>query len=244
MSQTVGGILPLFYFFSKNKSLLRLGKTRWEGRALLNTCINGSSELMTNLSMSLVNMLYNFQLIKFIGNDGIAAYGTIMYVNFVFISIFIGFAVGTAPIISFHYGAGNRSELKNILKKSIIFNIVCSIAMFILALILARPLSVLFVGYNPELLELTVHGFLLYSISFLLMGFNIYASSFFTALGNGVISAVISFLRTLLFQITGVLLLPLILKADGIWLSITVAEAAALAISCVFLIKNKKRYGY
>ncbi|MBQ8497456.1 MAG: MATE family efflux transporter [Clostridia bacterium] len=244
LSQAVGGILPLFYFFSKNKSLLRLGKTRWEGRALLNTCINGSSELMTNLSMSLVNMLYNFQLMKFLGNDGIAAYGTIMYVNFIFVSIFIGFAVGSAPIISFHYGAGNHAELKNILKKSIVFNGVCSIAMFLLALALARPLSTLFVGYNPELLELTIHGFSLYAIAFLLMGFNIYASSFFTALGNGVISAAISFLRTLLFQIAGVLLLPMIWKADGIWLSITVAEAAAVILSFVFLMKNRKRYGY
>ncbi len=243
-SQIVGGVFPLFYFFAKNKSLLRLGKTKWDGIALCKTCLNGSSELMTNLSMSLVNMLYNFQLMRYLGNDGIAAYGTMMYVNFIFISVFIGFAVGSAPIVSYHFGAKNRDELKNILKKSIVFNMVCSIGMFALALMLSRPLSVLFVGYNKELLEITVHGFILYSLSFLLMGFNIYASSFFTALGNGVISAAISFLRTLLFQVAGVILLPLIWKADGIWLSIVVSEAAALLVSILFLIKNKKRYGY
>ena len=243
-SQLVGGIIPLFYFFSKNNSLLRLGKTKWEGKALLHTCVNGSSELMTNLSLSLVNMLYNFQLIRFLGNDGIAAYGTIMYVNFIFISVFIGFSVGTAPIVSFHYGAGNRSELKNVLKKSTVFNIIASVLMLVLALLLSDPLSALFVGYNEALFELTARAFRLYSLSFLVLGFNIYASSFFTALGNGVLSALISFLRTLVFQIAGILLLPLIWEADGIWFSVTVAEAAALIITVILLAKNRKRYGY
>jgi putative MATE family efflux protein len=243
-SQLVGGIIPLFYFFSKNNSLLRLGKTKWEGKALLHTCVNGSSELMTNLSLSLVNMLYNFQLIRFLGNDGIAAYGTIMYVNFIFISVFIGFSVGTAPIVSFHYGAGNRPELKNVLKKSIVFNIIASVLMLVLALLLSDPLSALFVGYNEALFELTARAFRLYSLSFLVLGFNIYASSFFTALGNGVLSALISFLRTLVFQIAGILLLPLIWEADGIWFSVTVAEAAALIITVILLAKNRKRYGY
>jgi putative MATE family efflux protein len=243
-SQLVGGIIPLFYFFSKNNSLLRLGKTKWEGKALLHTCVNGSSELMTNLSLSLVNMLYNFQLIRFLGNDGIAAYGTIMYVNFIFISVFIGFSVGTAPIVSFHYGAGNRPELKNVLKKSTVFNIIASALMLALALLLSDPLSALFVGYNEALFELTARAFRLYSLSFLVLGFNIYASSFFTALGNGVLSALISFLRTLVFQIAGILLLPLIWEADGIWFSVTVAEAAALIITVILLAKNRKRYGY
>lgn len=243
-SQFVGGIIPLFYFFSKNNSLLRLGKTKWEGKALLHTCVNGSSELMTNLSLSLVNMLYNFQLIHFLGNDGIAAYGTIMYVNFIFISVFIGFSVGTAPIVSFHYGAGNRPELKNVLKKSTVFNIIASVLMLALALLLSDPLSALFVGYNEALFELTARAFRLYSLSFLVLGFNIYASSFFTALGNGVLSALISFLRTLVFQIAGILLLPLIWEADGIWFSVTVAEAAALIITVILLAKNRKRYGY
>lgn len=243
-SQLVGGIIPLFYFFSKNNSLLRLGKTKWEGKALLHTCVNGSSELMTNLSLSLVNMLYNFQLIRFLGNDGIAAYGTIMYVNFIFVSVFIGFSVGTAPIVSFHYGAGNRPELKNVLKKSTVFNIIASILMLALALLLSDPLSALFVGYNEALFELTARAFRLYSLSFLVLGFNIYASSFFTALGNGVLSALISFLRTLVFQIAGILLLPLIWEADGIWFSVTVAEAAALIITVILLAKNRKRYGY
>lgn len=244
MSQTVGGVIPLFYFFSKNKSLLRLGKTRLEPGVLLRACFNGSSELMTNVSLSLVNMLYNFQLMRLIGNDGIAAYGTIMYVNFIFISVFIGFSVGSAPIVSFHFGAGNRAELKNLLKKGIVFNVAASVSMFLLAIFLAKPLSMLFVGYNESLFALTVRGFGIYSLSFLLIGFNIYASSFFTALGNGALSAILSFLRTLLFQVVAVLVLPMLLKADGVWFAITAAELAALIISVCFLAKNRKRYGY
>ena len=243
-SQLVGGILPLFYFVSKNKSLLRLGKTAFYGKALLRSCLNGSSEMMTNVSMSLVNMLYNFQLMRFIGNDGIAAYGTLMYVNFIFVSVFIGFSVGSSPIVSFHFGAGNRAELRNLLKKGMAFIAVSSVLMFLLAMVLAKPLSMLFVGYNRELYDLTVRGFGIYSFSFLLMGFNIYASAFFTALGDGMISALISFLRTLLFQVAAVLLLPLLWKADGIWLSVTVAELAAVGVSAWLLAKKRKRYGY
>lgn len=243
-SQLVGGILPLFYFVSKNKSLLRLGKTAFYGKALLRSCLNGSSEMMTNVSMSLVNMLYNFQLMRFIGNDGIAAYGTLMYVNFIFVSVFIGFSVGSSPIVSFHFGAGNRAELRNLLKKGMVFIAVSSVLMFLLAMVLAKPLSMLFVGYNRELYDLTVRGFGIYSFSFLLMGFNIYASAFFTALGDGMISALISFLRTLLFQVAAVLLLPLLWKADGIWLSVTVAELAAVGVSAWLLAKKRKRYGY
>ena len=243
-SQLVGGILPLFYFVSKNKSLLRLGKTAFYGKALLRSCLNGSSEMMTNVSMSLVNMLYNFQLMRFIGNDGIAAYGTLMYVNFIFVSVFIGFSVGSSPIVSFHFGAGNRAELRNLLNKGMVFIAVSSVLMFLLAMVLAKPLSMLFVGYNRELYDLTVRGFGIYSFSFLLMGFNIYASAFFTALGDGMISALISFLRTLLFQVAAVLLLPLLWKADGIWLSVTVAELAAVGVSAWLLAKKRKRYGY
>jgi putative MATE family efflux protein len=243
-SQLVGGIIPLFYFFSKNNSLLRLGKTKWEGKALLHTCVNGSSELMTNLSLSLVNMLYNFQLIRFLGNDGIAAYGTIMYVNFIFISVFIGFSVGTAPIVSFHYGAGNHSELKSLLKKSFVIIGVSSVAMVLLSIVLAKPLSMLFASSHPDLLAMTVRGFYIFSFSFLFAGLAIFGSSFFTALNNGLISAVISFLRTLVFQIAAVILLPLVFELDGIWISIVVAELAAAALSVAFILARKNKYHY
>ena len=216
ISQTVGGIFPLIYFSRKNSSLLRLSKTKFSLYALIKTATNGSSELMSNISMSLVNMLYNIQLFKYAGEDGVAAFGVIMYVNFVFISIFFGYAVGSAPIVGYHFGAKNKDELKNILKKSLVITGVCSLLMFILSESLASPLSYLFVGYDEGLTALTRQGFMIFSFSFLFAGFAIYGSSFFTALNDGLTSAVISFMRTLVFQIAAVLLLPLLCEVVGI----------------------------
>ena len=243
-SQVIGGIAPIIYFSRKNSSLLKLTKCRFYGRVLLKTCTNGSSELMTNVSISLVNMLYNYQLMKIAGENGIAAYGVIMYVNFVFIAIFLGYSIGSAPIIGYNYGAENHKELKGLLKKSLTITAVSGVFLTAAALILASPLSKIFVGYDKELLDLTCNGFRLFSLSFLISGFNIFASSFFTALSNGFVSATISFSRTLLFQIAAVLLLPLILGINGIWLAIVAAEALALIVSAVFLITKKKKYKY
>lgn len=244
ISQVVGAILPLFYFFAPNSSLLRLSRAKFDGKALLKTCTNGSSELVTNISLSLVNMLYNIQLLRLIGEDGVSAYGVIMYVNLVFLSIFIGHSIGCAPIVGYHYGAGNREELKGLFRKSLVIISIAGISMIVISELLAVPLATVFVGYDAELLALTCHGFRLYAISFAICGFNIFGSAFFTALGNGIISAAISFLRTLLFQISAVLLLPLVLDADGIWLAIVAAEAAALVVTAIFTIKERKRYGY
>lgn len=244
LSQVVGGILPLIYFFRPNTSLLRLTGTTFDGKALLKACTNGSSELMSNVSMSLVSMLYNVQLMKYAGEDGVAAYGVLMYVNMVFLAAFIGYSVGSAPIISYHFGAGNHSELKNILKKSFVIIGVFSVSMLGLAELLARPLANIFVGYDPGLLELTQRGFLIYSFSFLFAGTAIYGSSFFTALGNGLISALISFLRTLVFQMAAVLIFPLIWGIDGIWISIVAAELMAAAVSILFIIGKRSKYHY
>lgn len=244
ISQVVGGIIPLIYFSRKNNSTLKLVKCKINYNVLYKVCFNGSSELMTNLSMSLVNMLYNIQLLKFAGEDGVAAYGVIMYVNFIFVAVFIGYAIGTAPIIGYHYGANNKTEMKNVYTKSMKFNVIAGITMCIMAYLLAGVLAKLFVGYDLQLYEMTKNGFGIYSISFILMGVNIYASSFFTALGNGIISAVISFLRTLLFQLIAVLVLPIFFGLNGIWFSIVVAEVLALSIVMVLLIINKKKYGY
>jgi putative MATE family efflux protein len=244
MSQVIGGIGPLFYFARKNTSLLRLVKTNFDGKALLKAVTNGSSELLSNISMSLVSMLYNIQLIAYAGENGVAAYGVLMYVNFVFLSIFIGFAVGTAPIISFHFGAENPSELKSLLRKSTVINISVSIIMALAALTLARPISQIFVGYDAALFELTVKGFRISAFSYLFAGLAIFASSFFTALNNGLVSAIISFLRTLVFQIGAVVLLPLILGIDGIWLSIVVAEFVAAVVSVLFIVALRPRYNY
>ncbi len=244
ISQIVGGVIPFVYFLRKNTSTLRLTKTRFEGRVILKTCTNGSSEMLSNISMSLVSMLYNFQLMKLAGENGIAAYGVIMYINFIFTGVFFGYAIGSAPIIGYNYGAANHSELKNIFKKSLCSIAAASILLTSLALILSQPLAKIFVGYDSELLALTCRGFRIYTLSFLIMGFNIFSSSFFTALNNGAISAIISFLRTLVFQVFPVLLLPVAIGTDGIWLAIVVAELFALAVSVIFFIKKKNVYHY
>lgn len=244
MSQIVGGIVPLIYFMRKNNSLLRIKKFKFDGMALLKVCANGSSELMTNLSISIVNMLYNFQLMKLAGENGVAAYGTIMYVNFVFIAIFLGYSIGTAPVVGYHHGAGNTDELKNLFGKSLKLIGIFGVCLTVLAMLLSGTLSKIFVGYDEELFEMTSNAFRIYAISFLICGFNIYASSFFTALNNGIVSAVISFMRTLVFQILAVLILPILLGLNGIWLSITVAEVLSLIVTITFLVKNKEKYRY
>lgn len=243
-SQLVGGLIPVIYFACPNSSLLRLTKTCFDGSALLKTCVNGSSELMSNISMSLVGMLYNVQLMKYAGEDGVAAYGVLMYVNMIFLAAFIGYAVGTAPVVSYHYGAGDYNELKSLLKKSLVIIGIFSVAMLALGEVLALPLSHIFVGYDQGLLELTLKGFVIYSFSFLFAGMAIYGSSFFTALGDGLTSALIAFLRTLVFQILAVLILPLLWGIDGIWVSIVVAELMATVLTIFFLMVKRKKYHY
>lgn len=244
ISQSVGGLLPLLYFLRPNKSLLRLGRTRMEARALLQACANGSSELMSNISGPLVSMLFNFQLMRLIGEDGVAAYGVLMYVGFIFVAIFIGYTIGTAPIISYHYGAQNRGEVKNILGKSLRIMTAVGVVMTALAWLLAGPLATVFVGYDRALMELTCHAFHIVSFHFMLAGVNIFTSSFFTALNNGGVSALISFLRTLVFQTLSVLVLPILLGVDGIWWAMTGAEVLTLAVSVTFLACKRKKYGY
>lgn len=244
LSQCVGGLFPLIYFLRPNSSKLRLVRTKLELRPILNACGNGSSELMSNISLSIVSMIYNFQLLKYIGEDGISAYGVLMYVQFVFIAIDIGYSIGCAPIVGFHFGAQNHTELKNMLGKSVKLMCGAGVVMAVLAQVLAAPLARLFVGYDEGLYTLTCHAFRLFSFAFLFAGFNIFASSFFTALNNGLISAVISFLRTLVLQTSSVILLPLIFGVDGIWYAITAAEIFATTISVIFLFAKRKKYHY
>ena len=244
LSQCVGGLIPLIFFLRPNDSPLRLRLTKLEIRPLLQACGNGSSELMSNISSSLVSMIYNFQLLRYVGQDGISAYGVLMYVQFIFVAISIGYSIGSAPVISFHYGALHYDELNSLLKKSVRLTAGAGVVLTALAYGLAAPLAKIFVGYDAGLLALTVHAFRLFCFSFLLSSFNIFASSFFTALNDGAVSATISFLRTLVFQTSAVLLLPLLLKTDGIWLSNTVAEVCAFAISVIFLFAKRKKYQY
>ena len=244
LGQCVGGLVPFVYFSRKNSSKLSLVKTRLMGGALFHACTNGSSELVSNVSMSLVGMLYNLQLMKFAGENGVAAYGVIMYVNFIFIAIFLGYAYGSAPIVAFNYGARRTEELQNVLKKSLKLILGTGILLFLIGTVFAGVLSKLFVGYDAELYQLTVRGFRLYAISFLLCGFNIYGSSFFTALNNGVVSAAISFLRTVVFEVAAILILPVFFGVDGIWCAITVAELASILITTGAFFALRKRYQY
>lgn len=244
LGQLVGGIVPIIYFSKKNDSLLQLTKTKFYGKILLKTCTNGSSEMVTNLSSSFVSIIYNFQLMKIAGENGIAAYGIIMYVNFIFMAIFIGFSIGTAPIIGYHYGAANHDELKSLFRKSIKLIAVSGVVLTLLAEVFAAPLVKIFASYDIELFTMTCHGFRLYSIAFMLMGINVWGSAFFTALNNGIVSATISFLRTLVFQIIVILILPIFFGINGIWLAIVVSELLALFITIIFLIKNKTKYLY
>lgn len=243
-SQLVGGIFPVVYFWRPNTSILRLVKTKFDAGSLLKACTNGSSELMSNISMSLVSMLYNVQLMKYAGEDGVAAYGVLMYVNMIFLAAFIGYSVGAAPVISYHYGAGNHGELQGLFRKSMVLTGMFSVGMLALGEALARPLSLIFVGYDRELLDLTLRGFLIYSFSFLFAGLAIFGSSFFTALGNGLVSALISFLRTLVFQVAAVLIFPLLWGIDGIWVSIVAAELMAALVTALFLIGKRRKYRY
>ena len=244
LSQFIGGVVPFVYFSRKNSSLFRLGKTKFDLRAICKACVNGSSEFMNNISMSLVGMLYNLQLLKYAGEDGIAAYGVMMYVSFIFAAVFIGYSIGTAPIISYHYGAGNTKELRGILRKSLIIISIGGVSMIFIAQLLAYPLAMIFVSYSEALMTLTVSGFRIFALSFLFMGFAIFGSGFFTALNDGLTSALISFLRTLLFQVSAVLLLPLIFDINGVWISSVIAEVMAVVFSFLFMTLKRKKYRY
>ena len=244
LSQVVGGIIPIIYFTRPNTSLLKLGAFEFDGRSLFKACTNGSSELMSNISMSLVGILYNIQLLKYAGENGVAAYGVLMYLNFIFISVFIGFTVGIAPVIGFHYGAKNFGELQGLRKKSTVIIMLASAVMLVLGETLAYPLSFIFVGYDAELTRITLRGFSIYSFSFLFAGMAIFGSAFFTALNDGLTSALISFFRTLVFQVAAVMILPHFFDIDGIWISVVAAEVMAVVITVFFMVVKKKKYNY
>ena len=242
--QLVGGIIPVIYFSRENGSLLQLGKAKWHGKVIWQTVTNGSSELVTNISTSIVSILYNFQLMEAAGENGVAAYGIIMYVDIIFMTLYLGYSLGSAPIVSFHYGAGNHAELKNLCRKSLVIISACGVILLTASQILAGPLVKIFANYDQELLEMTTWGFRIYAIAFMVRGMNVWGSSFFTALNNGAVSAAISFLRTFVFQIVIVLILPKLIGITGVWLSIVLAEFLALFVTIGFLIAKRKKYHY
>lgn len=244
VSQLVGGLIPIVYFARPNGSILRLGKTHYDGKALFQACTNGFSEFMSNISMSLVGMLYNIQLLKYAGEDGVAAYGVMMYISGIFSAAFLGYSIGTAPVVGYNDGAKNYNELKALFKKSLVIIGSLGVLMILVGELFTTPLSWIFVGYDDALMALTVYGFRIFALSFAFMGFSIYSSGFFTALNDGLTSALISFLRTMVFQVAAIILLPLIWGIDGVWISIVVAEAFAFIVSVAFLITKRKKYHY
>lgn len=243
-SQIVGAVIPLIYFSVKNKSPLRLVLTKFELKPLVRTCTNGSSEFLTNISFSIVNMLYNMQLLKYIGNDGVAAYGVVQYLAFIFLATFFGYNIGSAPIISYHYGAQNHAELKNLLKKSLIIVVCTGALMIALSEGLARPLSMIFVSYDKALLDMTTFAMRIFGTCFIMAGISIFSSSFFTALNNGLVSAIISIMRTLVFQILAIMVMPLLFGVNGIWTAVILAEGLSVLVSIACLILNRKKYKY
>lgn len=243
-AQIAGGAIPLLYFYRKNSSTLKLGKTKFDGKAIIIACTNGVSEFMSNISMSLIGILYNMQLMKFAGENGIAAYGVMMYVSMIFAAAFLGYSIGSAPVISYHYGAKNYDELKGILQKSIIIIGIFGVGMVIAAQILAIPLAKIFVGYDAELFTLTISGFRIFALSFLFMGFGIFVSGFFTALNDGVTSALVSFLRTFVFESAAVMILPIFWGVNGVWIAIVCAECMAFVLGFIFLVSKRKKYNY
>lgn len=245
VSQAVGGIIPLIYFFGKkNTSKLNFVRFSFDFKSLIKVCGNGSSEFLSNIAMSLVSILYNYQLMRYAQEDGVSAYGVLMYVSMIFQAIYIGYSVGISPVIGFHYGAENKKELQSLLKKSLVFVSVCAVAMLFAGELLAEPFSKLFVGYDEKLLDITTNAFKIFSFSFLLSGFSIFGSSFFTSLNDGFTSAAISFLRTVVFQVVAVIIFPLIWDINGIWFSIVAAEVASITVTVLFLLFKKKKYGY
>ena len=236
-SQIVGALIPLVYF-------LRLTRPRFDFRALGKACYNGSSEMVSNLSTSLVGVLYNVQLMAIAKENGVNAYGVLMYVSFIFMAFFFGYSIAVTPVVGYHYGAKNHAELKSLLKKSLTVTLITSLAMTASSILLANPIAHLFVGYDAELCDMTVNALRIYALSFLVCGFNIFGSAFFTGLNNGTASALISFLRTLVIQVAAVLLLPKLLGINGIWLAITVAEALTLIVTETLFLLGRKKYHY
>lgn len=243
-SQIVGGAVPFIYFTVSRSGILKLTGTRFETKVIAKTCGNGVSEFLSNVSASIVGFLYNLQFMHYVGENGVSAYGVIMYVSFVFVAIYIGYSMGVAPIIGFNYGAGNKSELQNIFRKSVVVLTITNMTMFVMAEVLTVPMAKIFVGYDHALNELTVRGMRIYSVAFLVMGFNVFASAFFTALSNGKISAILSVTRTLILQLVMIYLLPVLLDVDGLWAVVIVVEGISLIVTVYYILKNRNKYGY
>ena len=244
LSQIVGGVFPLMYFICKNNSLLKLVKPAWDGKALFRCITNGSSEFMAEAAASFVGIIYNVQLLKYVGEDGVVIYGMLMYVSLIFSAMFVGYSNGIGPVIGYHFGAQDHRELKNLRKRSLMIIGLSSVSMFVLSEILAHPFSAMFLQGTEKILPYAVHAFRIVSVAYLFTGMAIFGSAFFTALNNGQVSALISFMRNFVFELGAVILLPILFGIDGIWYSVVFAELMSAAAGGIFMVALRKKYQY
>lgn len=240
-----GGFYPLWYFSSRfNRSSLAFKATGFEFGPLAKACSNGLSEFVGNISFNIVSMCYNWQLMRFYGENGVAAYSVILYLGFIFVAVYSGYNMTVTPLVGFNFGAGNKRELRSLLRHSLTLMLVLGVLLAGTAELLAGPAARLFVGYDSELTALTVHATRLYAPSFLITGLTLFVSAWFTGLNNGPVSALASFSRTFVFELSCVFLLPVLLGVNGIWLSAPAAEILSLFLGAALLLRFRSRYGY
>lgn len=233
---TVGGLYPVFYFASRrNRGTLKITSSRFLWPYIGKACTNGLSEYVGSIAMNVVTICYNLQLMRYLGEDGVSAYGVMMYIAFIFAAVFIGYNIGITPIIGYHFGARDVSEQRSLMLKSVMIIGGLGVMMALTSEVFAEPLARLFVGYDASLTALTVRGMRIYMLAFLFSGLNMFVSALFTGLNNGVVSAVESFTRTLVFELACVWALPALLGINGIWLSWPIAEVLALMLSAVLV---------
>lgn len=239
----IGGLVPLTVFFNK-KSLIHFEKPVWEGREFLKALGNGSSEMVSNLASAVTTTLFNLQMMALIGEKGVAAISAILYLQFIFLAVFFGFVSGISPVVSYNYGAGNKTNIHRTFKISMKIVIIFSLSMFALAEVFTGGLVLVFASKDAVLSELMISGFRIIAVSILFSGLNIFASGFFTALNNGRVSALISILRTFVLEAGALILLPEFMGIDGVWWSLPAAEILSAVIAVVMIVKYRKTYGY
>lgn len=247
LATSIGNALPAiigtFYFFSKKRNLYFI-KPRFKFNTIINTCANGSSEMIGNLATGVTTMLFNIVMMKYLGADGVSALTIVLYGQFLITAVFVGFSAGISPTLSYNYGANDTEEIRNVMKLSMLYIIISSIAMYILSVLGSEVIVSVFAPKGSSVYDIGYRGFMIFTISFIFTGMNIFSSAIFTAFSNGKVSATLSFFRTFVFIITGIILLPKVFGVDGVWMSVPIAELLSFIMSLVYIKKYSSVYGY
>lgn len=241
---SIPAVFGLLYFALRRSGPLCFVRPKGGGKMLLRCCANGSSEMVTNMSTAVTTFLFNLLMMRYAGEDGVASITIVLYTQYLMTAVYMGYATGTAPVFSFHHGSRNGEQLRRLFRISMGFIALCSVATFALALVFAKQVVVIFTPAGSPVFEMALYGFRLFSGSFLFAGVGIFASAMFTAFSDGKVSAAISFLRTFAFIVLALLLLPLAMGLDGVWLAVPLAEVLGFGVSLFFLYRKKKRYCY